>query len=142
MKILLLLFLTIFLGRGCDEDQKQDMETAIIEYSANTRGYFLKITVKEKMISITKDRNETKQVFEKISALDSNEIMASVKEINLEELANLKAPTEKRFYDGAAIGILKITYKNRIYETSGFDHGIPPVEIERLVKKLNAMVKE
>ena len=142
MKILLLLFLTIVLGRGCDEDQKQDMETAIIEYSANTRGYFLKITVKEKMISVTKDRNETKQVFEKISASDSNEIMASVKEINLEELANLKAPTEKRFYDGAAIGILKITYKNRTYETSGFDHGIPPVEIERLVKKLNAIVKE
>ena len=141
MKILSLIFLTIFLGKGCDEEQKLDMETAVIEYSANTRGYFLKITIKEKMISVTKDRNEVKPVFEKISESDSKEIMDAFKAINLDELPNLKAPTEKRFYDGAAIGNLKITYKNRTYETNGFDHGFPPAQIERLVKKLNSMVK-
>ena len=39
MKLLSLLFLTIFLGKGCDAEQKQDVESAIIEYTATTRGF-------------------------------------------------------------------------------------------------------
>ena len=45
MKIISLLFLTIFLGKGCNAEQKQDIETAVIEYTATTRGFFQKIIV-------------------------------------------------------------------------------------------------
>jgi hypothetical protein len=56
-------------------------------------------------------------------------------------LSQLKAPTEKRFYDGAAIGNLSVSHNGETYGTSGFDHGNPPVEIEQLVTFMNAFDK-
>ena len=57
----------------------------------------------------------------------------------MEKVPTLKDPTQKRFYDGAAIANLKIRYKNKDYQTSDFDHGFPPVEIEKVVNKIVAM---
>ena len=58
------------------------------------------------------------------------------KEINLEGMASLKAPTDKRLYDGAAHANISITLKGKTYTTEGFDHGYPPIEIENLINKL------
>jgi hypothetical protein len=41
MKILSILFLS-FLGNGCDSAKAQDMENAIIEYTANTEDFIKK----------------------------------------------------------------------------------------------------
>lgn len=143
MKILSFLFLTIFLGKGCDSEQKQDIETAVIEYTANTRGYFQRITIQKQTVTVSKDRNgKDNPKAEKISDVAWKALISEFQEVNLEDLQNLKAPTEKRFYDGAAIGNLKITYKGKTYETNGFDHGVPPAEIEGLVNKMLALVKE
>jgi hypothetical protein len=60
-------------------------------------------------------------------------------EVDLEEIPNLKAPTEKRFYDGAAIANINIIYKGKTYESNGFDHGNPPLEIEKLVNKITLL---
>ena len=143
MKVLSLLFLTIFLGKGCDSEQKQHIETAVIEYSANTRGFYQKIVIQKQTIMVSRDRKgaDNPQA-EKISDADWKVLIAAFSEINLEELPNLKAPTEKRFYDGAAIGELRVTYKGKEYHTSGFDHGVPPVEIEQLVNKILSLVKK
>ncbi|HMI07005.1 MAG TPA: hypothetical protein VK528_05640 [Flavobacterium sp.] len=143
MKILSLLFLTIFLGKGCDNGQKQDIDTAVIEYTANTRGYFQRITIQKQTVTVSKDRNgKDNPKAEKISDAAWKALISEFQEVNLEDLQNLKGPTEKRFYDGAAIGNLKITYKGKTYETNGFDHGVPPAEIEGLVNKMLALVKE
>ena len=56
--------------------------------------------------------------------------------MDIEQIPNLKAPTENRFFDGAAIANLKISYKGTIYESASFDHGNPPKEIEPLVKEI------
>ena len=143
MKLISLFILTIFLGKGCDNEQKQDVESAIIEYSANTRGFYQKIIIQNQMITVSRERkNADNPKAEKIADADWKALIADFQEVNLEELSNLKAPTEKRFYDGAAIGELKITYKGTTYQTSGFDHGTPPVEIERFVNKILSLVKE
>lgn len=143
MKILSLLFLTIFLGKGCENVKAQDVETAVIEYTANTRGFYQKIVVKNKMVTVSKDRNgNDKPVATKISDADWNELVNYFKKVKLDSLAKLKAPTEKRFYDGAAIANLKITYKDKTYETESFDHGFPPKEIKKLVNKINSFVKK
>ena len=143
MKLISLFILTIFLGKGCDSEQKQDVESAVIEYSANTRGFYQKIVIQNQMITVSRERkNADNPKGEKISDADWKILIADFQEINLEELPNLKAPSEKRFYDGAAIGELKITYKGTTYQTSGFDHGTPPVEIERFVNKILSLVKE
>lgn len=143
MKILSLLFVTLFLGKGCDSEKKQDIATAVIEYTANTRGFYQKITIQNQTVSISKDRDgKDMPVQEKISDKDWNELVAEFQNVDLDGLPNLKAPTEKRFYDGAAIAELKISYKDKTYETTGFDHGFPPAEIEKLVTKINAFAKK
>lgn len=143
MKILPLLFLTIFLGKGCEAQNKQDIETAVIEYVANTRGSYQKITVKNQMVTVSKDRSgNDKSVPTKISDADWKELVEYFKTVKLDSLAKLKAPTEKRFYDGAAIANLKITYKDKDYETTGFDHGFPPKEIKKFVNKITSFAKK
>jgi hypothetical protein len=143
MKILSLLFLTIFLGKGCDSAKAQDIQSAVIEYTANTRGFYQKITVKNQMVTVSKDRNGTdKPVATKISDADWNELVGCFKTIKLDSLAKLKAPTEKRFYDGAAIADLKITYKDKTYESTSFDHGFPPKEIKKFVNRITSFAKK
>jgi hypothetical protein len=143
MKILSILFLTIFLGKGCEAQKKQDIETAVIEYVANTRGSYQKITVKNQMVTVSKDRSgNDKPVPTKITDADWKELVECFKTVELDSLAKLKAPTEKRFYDGAAIANLKITYKDKTYETTGFDHGFPPKEIKKFVNKITSFAKK
>lgn len=143
MKILSLLFLTIFLGNGCDSAKAQDIETAIIEYTANTRGFYQKITVKNQMLTVSKDRDgNDKAAPTKISDADWKELVDCFKKVELDSLSKLKAPSEKRFYDGAAIANLKITFKDKTYETDSFDHGFPPKEIKKLVNTITSLAKE
>jgi len=61
--------------------------------------------------------------------------------IDLGILPNLKAPTNERSYDGAAFAELKITLKGKTFETKSFDHGNPPMEIQKVVEIVNALFK-
>jgi hypothetical protein len=142
MKILSLIFLSLFLGKGCGTAQKQDMESTVVEYIANTRGFYQKITIQNHKVSISRDRSGKATADEsKISDAEWKELVVLFQDIKLEELPKLKSPTEKRFYDGAAIANLKVTYKGKIYESSNFDHGIPPAEIAKFVEKVNSFAK-
>lgn len=143
MKLLSLLFLTLFLSKGCDAEKKQDLKTTVIEYTANTRGFFRKIEVQNKIITVSKDRRGVeKPISNKISDADWKILVADFEKINVEQIPSLKAPSEKRFYDGAAIATLKITYKGKTYESTSFDHGSAPSEIKEIVDKINDLVKE
>ena len=143
MKIVTIIFLTIFLAKGCDSEKKQDLETTVIEYVANTRGFYKKITIQNQMITVSKDRKGNDiPVRTKIADSEWKKLIADFQEVDLEGLPNLKAPSEKRFYDGAAIANLKITYKDKTYESTSFDHGNPPAGIKKLVVQMNALVKE
>ena len=143
MKLISILLMTFFLGKGCEAQQKQDLKTAIVEYTANTRGFYQKIIVQNKSVSVSKDRNgNDKPQPIAISKADWKALIVDFQKINLEGIPNLKSPTQKRFYDGAAIANLKITFKGKIYETNGFDHGHPPAEIAKLVNKINTFAKK
>lgn len=143
MKLLSLLFLTVFLSKGCDTKKNQNLENTLIEYVANTRGFYKKIEVKNKIIIVSKDRKGVeKPISQEISDADWKILIADFEKIDLEQIPNLKAPSEKRFYDGAAIANLKIIYKEKIYESTSFDHGNAPSEIKEIVDKINDLVKE
>ncbi|MDQ6470141.1 hypothetical protein RB619_05760 [Flavobacterium sp. LHD-80] len=141
MRILSLLLLTIFIGTSCSSQKKADMTSAQIEYSAVSRGVFKKIIVQNKIATVTNSRN-AEPVEKKIDETKWKQIVAEFSKVNLDNIPNLKAPTEKRFYDGAAIGNLKITQNQKTYETKGFDNGFPPKEIEKLVNLLVDFAKE
>ena len=99
--------------------------------------------MEKQTVTVSSDRNgKEKTVPTKISDADWKELVNCFKTIELDSLAKLKAPTEKRFYDGAAIANLKITYKDKAYETTGFDHGFPPKEIKKFVKKITSLAKQ
>ena len=141
MRILSLLLVVMFIGTGCSSQKKTDMTSTVIEYSAMSRGYFKKIVVQNQSVSVINGR-DVKAVENKIDYAKWKQIVAEFEKINLESIPTLKAPTEKRFYDGAAIGNLKITQNQKTYETPGFDNGFPPKEIEKLVNLLTDFAKE
>ena len=63
--------------------------------------------------------------------------------IELDKMPTLKDPTQKRFYDGAAIANLKDTLsKIKTMKQLDFDHGFPPAEIEKLVNKIVSLAKK
>ncbi|NGY36623.1 hypothetical protein FQU23_003750 [Flavobacterium sp. XN-5] len=143
MRILSILLLTIFLGKSCEGQNKQDLESAVIEYTANSRGFYQKITVQNQMVTISKDRSGNDKVLTtKIEEQDWEQLVNCFKKVELDSLPKLKAPTEKRFYDGAAIANFKIIYKDITYETTSFDHGFPPKEIKKFVNKINSFAKQ
>ncbi|SHF81460.1 hypothetical protein SAMN05443549_101436 [Flavobacterium fluvii] len=143
MKVYALVLLSVFLSKSCESQTKNDLKTAVLEYTANTRGFYQKITIQDQTVSVSKDRSGTdKPVATKISEKDWKELVGYFETINLDGLETLKAPTEKRFHDGAAIADLKVTYKDKTYKTTSFDHGYPPEAIKKLVVKINSFAKK
>jgi hypothetical protein len=137
MKILSLILLTLFMSKSCSNQTQNDLANSVVQYNADSRGYHLKVIVVNKKATIWQGRgtdNASQEVA--ISDTDWNQLVAEFQKINLEEIPNLKDPTQKRFYDGAAIATLKIRYQDKDYETVAFDHGIPPAAIESFVKKI------
>ncbi len=132
MKTIFTIFLTLFLAKSCTNDE---FDTAIVNYEASSRGFYKKIKIEDKKLYVTNERDgEPTEV--SLSKKEWNELVDAFKEINLEGMASLKAPTDKRLYDGAAHANISITLKGKTYTTEGFDHGYPPIEIENLINKL------
>jgi hypothetical protein len=139
MKLFSILVLSLVLSKGCTDDQQQTMESATIEYVAKTRGFSQSIIINNKAYTFSRNvRGKDTLVQGTIADTDWNNLILAFQEVSLDDLPNVKAPTEKRFYDGAAIAQLKIIYKDKSYESNTFDHGFPPQEIEKLVNKINS----
>jgi hypothetical protein len=142
MKAITIILLTVFLGRSCSNEAQNDIANATLQYTATTRGFFQKIVVINQKATISRDRNGDKSPEEiAISDKDWDEIIGYFQMIDLKKIETLKDPTQKRFYDGAAIANLKIRYQDKNYETTDFDHEFPPLEIEKLVNKLVLLAK-
>lgn len=147
MKLITILFLSFILGKGCESETQEDLKTTIIEYTANTRGFYQKIVIQNKTISVSKNRDEKNMpTATKLSDADWKFLVTEFQKIKLDKMSTYKGPTEKRFYDGAAIGDFKIVHKDKIYQCGNFDAGTPPVEIAKFVNKVvdlgNANYKE
>jgi hypothetical protein len=143
MKVFSLLLFTIFITKGCSQEAKNDIATAKIVYTANTRGFYQKITVQNQEISVSSDRDsKDKGVTSKISDSDWKEVVGHFEKIALDSLSSYKDPTQKRVYDGASIAKMIINYQEKEYQTKNFDHGYPPIAIEKFVNKLVSLVKE
>lgn len=115
----------------------------LLEYVANTRGFYQKITIQNQMVTVSNDRNGVeKGETVKISDADMKALTTAFQEIQLDDLAKFKDPTQKRFYDGAAIANLKVTVGEKTYQSVDFDHEFPPSEIEKLVNKIVSFGKK
>ncbi|MEO8234411.1 MAG: hypothetical protein ABI549_03260 [Flavobacterium sp.] len=160
MKTIALVFLSLFLTKSCQnkkelvenaqaieatkiEENKTEMpENKVqtgtkVEYEATSRGFFSKIIFENNQITIASDRNNPEKVtVVMLTKEDVSEISNLIKAVNLDELPNLKAPSEARTYDGAPHANLTITSNGTVYTGAGFDAGNPPSDIAKLVSKL------
>ena len=140
MKKAIVLLFTILFFAGC-VGQKKAVDSSIkVEYKAYSRGFYQTIRVENQMVFISKNREEKPVAF-KLSAAEWNSLILVVNELNLETLSQMKAPTEKRLFDGVAIASFKITKQGKVYESQSFDHGYPPAETEKIVNKMLSFVK-
>jgi len=115
--------------------KEEDNKSVSFNYSAISRGRFLDITINDSVVSISKDR-DSKPILKAITSENWIKLNSLLETINLDSISALKSPTEARFYDGASISTLKISKNGTVYESSSFDHGTPPQEIEALVKEI------
>ena len=142
MKIFLNYLLSLVISSSCFNKPKQDWNNAKIEYEASSRGYYSKIIIEKRTISISKERNSIlAPEIKNINTKDWNYLVACLKKVNLKRLHEYKDPTQDRFFDGAPIASLKINYKEKEYQSASFDHGTPPVEIEKLVSKIISLAE-
>jgi ABC-type uncharacterized transport system ATPase subunit len=143
MKAITMILLTLFMAKGCSQEAKNDLAKAELVYTANTRGFYQKITIQNQMVYISKDRNaKGKGESKKLSDKDWKELVGYFQTIKLDDIPKLKDPTQQRFYDGAAIANLKVTYQEKEYMTTDFDHGFPPAEIKKIVDKIVSFGKQ
>jgi hypothetical protein len=107
-----------------------------IAYRASTRGVFEYILISKDEVMLTEDRNFEKKRFYPTTNEDWKAIDSMVATIDEVKFINLKAPTSKRHYDGAAHATVTIIRGEKELMTPTFDHGHPPKEIEALVNKI------
>lgn len=149
MRKIAVLVVSIFAFVSCNNQKKvvendsktksdvREYKVPKVEYEATTRGFYEKITIENQMVSVTNERDAKANGDPvKISDDVNKELNSYLNSVKLDQLATYKDPTQKRFYDGAAIAHLKITVDGVEYKTVDFDHGFPPVEIEKLVNKI------
>lgn len=141
MKAIALLFLTIVLGNNCQGQKNMDLASAKVEYTANSRGLYNNILIENKTVAVTKTR-DGKAVSNSLTDEQWNTLIGECQKLNLEEIPSLKAPTQKRFHDGAAMANLKITYNGKTYESQTFDNGFPPDKIKNLVNTILSFSKK
>lgn len=158
MKLLFSILALLFMTKECDQKRsekasseavtvsteevsKMQEKEYTIKYSAISKGMFKEITVNNSTISFVNDRN-SKPTVKSCNEDLWNEIMTKLDSIDLESIPKLEAPSQKRFYDGAAHASLKIIISEKVYETMSFDHDEPPKEIELLCNKLVELTEE
>lgn len=140
MKVITLIFLSLFLTKNCNEKEKEEMKKATIEYQAISRGSYFNIQIQNETLSIVRKRDEKAKDYQ-LTKEDWKELADLFLKIDLDQLENYKGPAEKRFYDGAAMANVRIVYEGKVYQSQTFDHDSPPVEIEAFVNKIVSFVK-
>jgi hypothetical protein len=140
MRVLLGIILLFFVGckpTKSDMNNHQNNDIPVIKYEANARNFVLNIKVEHQVLFVSRER-DAKDYQEKITISDADwkEIVMLTKAVDLSKVKDFKWPTEKRFYDGAAHANITFISAGVEYPANGFDHGYPPVEIEKLVNKI------
>ena len=105
------------------------------EYIASARNSYLNVIANNGAISKSKKRGGN-PINKVCNDSDWYSLLILLKEVNLEKLPELKAPSKDFQFDGAAKSRLKVLSDGKTYETQPFDHGNPPKEIVELVKEL------
>jgi hypothetical protein len=104
-----------------------------IEVTEQTRGTNRIMTFIPGSKTISVNGNVSTSV---LSTEDWANIIKQTELIDLGKIASLKSPSEGRFTDRALSSAISITVDGKVYQSSTFDSGIPPKELENLYQLL------
>ena len=140
MKTLAVIFLSLFFAKSCD-GQKQDLSSAVVEYTASTRGYYRQVSLTSEKVSVNADRDgKAAPIVVNLTDRDKQEFQKLFENLDIEAIPTYKSPTEKRFYDGAAAAQLVVIIGDKRYESQAFDHRDAPAELEAFVNKIISFI--
>ena len=124
-------------------ENKMAQDDLKVEYTATTRGFYTQVIIKNKTISIQKDREgKTPATIRECTVEELNRLNTLLKATDLSKLQKYEGPTKKRHFDGAAHATLEITTKDgKTYTTPTFDHGHPNSNIEDLINTIANMAE-
>ncbi|MCH2033923.1 MAG: hypothetical protein MK202_10420 [Tenacibaculum sp.] len=137
-----LLSLVILLTSLSCVSQKNNTSSDSIQeivFNAQTRGSLENITISDKTV-FYKTYNTSKTF-----GIDSNQkkqLIDLIKKIDLQNISNLKAPSNKRAFDGALHATLSIKTESNNYISSQFDDDNPPKELKVLIDIMKTYCKE
>ncbi|WP_131401749.1 hypothetical protein [Chryseobacterium sp. JM1] len=149
-KLLIALIPLVLSNMNCTSQQKGSSDTITsngvqkksriqkIEITEQTRGTNRIITFTPGSRSTSVNGNVSADV---LSASAWESIVKQAELIDLDKIASLKSPSEGRFGDRAFASTLLITADDKIYESSTFDSGAPPKELESLYGELFKEIK-
>ena len=139
MKFLIALLTVLIISEECSQissESQRNTENVKISYQAISRGFYKQLTFEEARMTYSEDRNLLRIDTFKISKNEWKQILELTNKLDLESLENLKAPTDKRLYDGAAHTTITIDIDGKTFSSASFDEGHPPSELEALVNKM------
>ena len=110
----------------------------VITYEARTRGSMLLIKVDNKEISYKTSEKTGSYELSKEELKSLNEYVSGLK---LDDITDLKAPTNNRANDSALIGKVTINLNGKEYVSSTFDAGNPPKELKKIEDLLYSLAK-
>ncbi|WP_223607118.1 hypothetical protein [Chryseobacterium sp. OSA05B] len=149
-KLLIVIIPLILSNANCTSQQKRSSDTISsngvqkkskiekIEITEQTRGTnrLISFTPGSKTTSV----NGTISV-DVLSAAAWESIVKQAELIDLYKIASFKSPSEGRFGDRALASTILITTGGKTYESSTFDSGVPPKELESLYRELFKEIK-
>ena len=134
-KILSLLLLLNFFS--CASYKPKNNFEEII-YNATTRGRSEKIIIKNNELQYQTNLSSNSI---KLSEKQMDILVKEVSKINLNEINSLKAPTNKRLYDGAMHTTISLKNNSKEYISTTFDDSDPPYELVTLCNLLKSLAK-
>lgn len=135
MKAILILLTFVVSAQGCAQQKITQ-----IEYQAISRGFYYKASVNADHINLQPSRN-AKEISVVCAKKDWKALQKECNNINLSTIENLKAPSDKFTYDGAASAHITVTVGKKQYISNNFDHGNPPKEIAPLVNLILSLAE-
>lgn len=136
MKNLFTLLFAIMLTSTCSPQDTNYEDISEIRYETFSRGFAAMYVISPERISVTNGTFEKTTESRELTKKEWNNLVATLKDLKIQDLETLESPTEGRMVDAAAQANLSITKNNNVFETKTFDHGKAPAPVEPLVKAI------
>lgn len=136
----LLLFFCLFL-MACPPLAHHYVDAYKIEYSSTGRGGSEYILLKNRALKYVENNQDT--IVKPLKKKHFKKLHEYLKNIDLESLSSLKAPSQKYLFDGAQLTTFAITDANpKEHKTLPFDHNNPPEEIKDIILYIKELSKK